>query len=106
MILFPSNRIVRLAPRGGMLADGRPCKLIQVGCGRVKVEYLDDCGHVATSWFDAEHVLLREYERLTNGINFGSRAGAGRSARSAPSPRGEDDAKLTAFFGDDRTPCA
>lgn len=39
-------------------------------------------------------------------LAFGKRAGAGQSARLAPSPRGEDDEKLTAFFGPDMTPCA
>ena len=61
---FPAHRIERLAPRGGTLTDGRPCRLLQVGCGRVKVEYLDDKGAVTTEWFNAESVLLREYERL------------------------------------------
>ena len=39
-------------------------------------------------------------------LRLGKRAGAGQSARLAPSPRGEDDEKLTAFFGPDMTPCA
>lgn len=61
---FPASRIVRLAPRGGMLTDGTPCRLLAIGCGRVKAEYLAPDGHVRESWFDAEHVLLREYQRI------------------------------------------
>lgn len=41
-------------------------------------------------------------------IDFSKRAGAGQAAMpSEPPPRGEDDEKLSAFFGaEDATPCA
>lgn len=64
---FPAARIVRLAPRHGMLTDGTPCKLLAIGCGRVKLERLDERGHVATEWHDAERVLMQEYERTVAG---------------------------------------
>lgn len=91
VIAFPLDHAQRLAVGG----RGDAVLLYQSGLN-VAVVYLDSDG-------SAHSKEIPIYELR---LSFGSRAGAGRSARSAPSPRGEDDAKLTAFFGDDRTPCA
>lgn len=67
------------------------------------------------SWLQAARARHHEELRETRGrrwqaaiIDFSKRAGAGQAAMpSEPPPRGEDDEKLSAFFGgEDVTPCA